>query len=85
MDRLDPAIPRQECVESTAKGKLVPLGRGAEAHPLTDSVNPGVGAAGRMGQGPPLEEAVEYALELGLDRAARRLPLPPDKAGAVVV
>jgi hypothetical protein len=46
-------------------------------------VDAGVGSAGGVGGHPVSEEALEHALELGLDRSAGGLALPSDERGAV--
>jgi hypothetical protein len=48
-------------------------------------VNSGVGAPGRVSRRSAREKPLQNPLELGLNRAADGLALPPDKAGAVVL
>jgi hypothetical protein len=45
----------------------------------------GIGSTGGVGCGRVREQALEHALELGLDGAAGGLALPPDKPGTVEV
>lgn len=85
VNRLYPAITREQRVERAAKREVSPAGRGAEADALTDRMDAGIGSSGRVRHGPMLKEALENALELELDRPSGGLALPPDKAGAVVL
>jgi hypothetical protein len=45
----------------------------------------GIGTPGCVRHSPVSENTLEYPLELSLYRATRLLPLPADKAGAVIV
>jgi hypothetical protein len=85
MDRVDPTIPGKQRVESTAQCRTFPFSGGAEAHTLTGCMDPGISSPGGVRHSPAPKETLEYPLELHLYRATRRLALPTDKAGAVVV
>src|SRR5204862_2256033 len=83
LDRGGPAIAGQQGVERAPEvggGPLIGSGK-ADAEPFR--VYPGVGSARRVGGRSGAEQPFQHALELGLDRTAGRLALPPDKPGAV--
>jgi hypothetical protein len=48
-------------------------------------MNAGVGPARGMRDRAPAKQALQDSLDFGLYRAPYRLPLPSDKAGAVIV
>ena len=85
VNRFHPAVTRQQRVECASKCGIGPTGWGTEADALAYRVDPGIGATGRVCHGPATKEAFEDALEFELNRAPGGLPLPPDKAGAVVL
>ena len=67
------------------KGFLGPAGRSGKADALTYRVDAGIGATSGVGCRVAAEDAFEDPFEFSLNRTARRLTLPSDKAGAVVV
>ena len=85
MDGSDPAIARQESIQRAVQCGGAPIGWSAEADTLADGVNSGIGTAGGMGHGAPGEQTLKNPLEFTLNRAAGRLALPTDKAGAIVL
>jgi hypothetical protein len=85
MDGSDPTITRQESIQRTVQCRVAPVCGGAEADTVADRVDSGIGAAGSMGDGGTGEQALQNSLEFTLNRAAGRLALPTDKAGAIVL
>src|SRR5690349_3746355 len=85
LDFGDPAVRWQQSVERAAQVVGGPLSRGGEAHAEAFRVDARVGTSGCVGGNRAGEEALQDALELGLNRAAGRLALPSDKPGAVEV
>jgi anthranilate phosphoribosyltransferase len=83
--RCHPAVGGEQCVERAVKRLIVPAGRSAEADALAFGVHSGIGPAGCVSRGAAAEDTFEDPLEFELNRAAGRLALPSDKAGAVVV
>jgi len=65
--------------------RVGPSGGGAETDSLPERMDACIGSAGSMGNGASPKEPLQNSLEFGLNRAARGLALPTDKAGAVVV
>ena len=66
------------------RGCVPPRG-GSKADALTLRVNSRVGSTGCVRDCAVTEDAFEDPLEFDLNRTAGRLPLPSDKAGAVIV
>ena len=85
MDQLDPTIARQKRIEGPPQRGSGPTHWSVEADSLTYGVDSGIGASGGVRHNPTTKEAFQNALEFALDRASGWLPLPPDKAGAVIV
>ena len=85
MDGSDPTITRQESIQRAAQCGVAPIDWGAEADPLAEGVNSGIGTTGGMGNAAVGEQALKNPLEFTLNRAPGRLALPTDKAGAIVL
>ena len=83
VDRLDPAVLGEKCVERAAEAVRGPGSRGGKADGESRGVYPGVGAPGRRGRRVLPQQALEHALELGLHRPSGGLALPPDEPGSV--
>ena len=83
VDTLHPAVAREQGVEGPPQAVRRPALRGGEADAQAEGVHPGIGAPRGVRRGAPSEQALEHALELGLDRAAVGLALPPDESGTV--
>ena len=85
MDGSDPAVRWQESIQRSMQCGVAPAGWGAEADPLADRVDSGIGTPGCVGNGPAGEQTLENPLDFTLNRAPGRLALPTDKAGAIVL
>jgi hypothetical protein len=80
-----PAVPGQESVEGSMHCRVGPSGGSAETDSLAKGMDACIGSAGSMGNGASPKEPLQNPLEFSLNRAARGLALPTDKAGAVVL
>jgi hypothetical protein len=76
---------RKERIERAMHGGGGPAEGCAEADTLSQGMDPGIRAAGRVRHRPAAEEPLQHTLELGLNGATGRLTLPANKAGAVVM
>ncbi len=82
---LHPAVTREERVHGSAHRVRLPFGRQREADAHPDGVDPGVRSPRAVRHHPPAREALQHALDLGLDGPAGCLSLPAEKAAAIEV